>query len=121
MVAAPEVGPLTPFVLNSRDAWLPVLRSYEHLDQSSELYVYMTSDSGEKWMLRGHFPGAGSGSLFFLSRSIGFIETDGAAAMGEDPAQIYTTHDGGKHWREVSAGPPLVGPGGHGRQHKCHR
>jgi photosystem II stability/assembly factor-like uncharacterized protein len=114
MVAAPEVEPLNPFVLNSRDAWLPVLRSYGHLDQSSELYVYRTADSGKKWSLRGRFPGEGLGSLFFLSRSVGFIETDGAAAMGEDPAQIYTTHDGGKHWREVSAGPPLAGPGAQG-------
>ncbi len=103
------MGPLTPFVLNSRDAWLPVLHTYGHLDQSSELYVYMTSDGGNRWTLRGRFPGRGSASLFFLNHSVGFMETDGDGGMGEDPAQIYTTHDGGKHWREVSAGPRLWG------------
>ncbi len=107
---APTVQALTPFVLNSRDAWLPVLRLYGPGDQSSEIYVFTTSDFGRRWALRGRFSGAGSASLFFLRPSVGFIETDGGAAMGEEPAQIFATSDGGKHWREVSAGPPLMGP-----------
>ena len=76
--------------------------------------MFMTSDAGRTWARRGRFPGAGWGDLFFLSRSTGFLETGDAAAAGEDPAQIYATHDGGKHWREVSAGAPLWGPGDQG-------
>ncbi len=108
---AATVQALTPFVLNSRDAWLPVARDYGPGDQSSELYVYMTSDAGRTWARRGLFPGARWGDLFFLSRSTGFIQTGDAAAAGEEPVQIYATRDGGKHWREVSAGAPLFGPG----------
>ena len=107
---AATVQALTPFVLNSRDAWLPVSRSYGPNDQSSELYVYMTSDAGRTWARRGRFPWAGWGDIFFLNRSTGFIETGDAAAAGEEPVQIYATSDGGKHWREVSAGAPLFGP-----------
>ena len=59
---------------------------------------------------RGRFPWAGWGDIFFLNRSTGFIETGDAAAAGEEPVQIYATHDGGEHWREVSAGAPLFGP-----------
>ncbi len=106
---AATVQALTPFVLNSRDAWLPVLRLYGPGDQSSEVYVFMTSDAGRTWAPRGRFPWAGWGDPFFLSRSTGFLETGDAAAAGEDPAQIYATHDGGKHWREVSAGPRFGG------------
>ena len=62
---AATVQALTPFVLDSRDAWLPVLRSYGPDDQSSELYVYMTSDAGRRWALRGRFPGAEVGGTFF--------------------------------------------------------
>ena len=108
---AATVQALTPFVLNSRDAWLPVARDYGPGDQSSELYVYMTSDAGRIWARRGRFPGAGWGDIFFLSRSIGFIQTGDAAAAGEEPVQIYATRDGGKHWREVSAGPRFSGRG----------
>ncbi len=103
---AATVQALTPFVLNSRDAWLPVLRLYGPDDQSSEIYVYMTSDAGRRWALRGRFPGAAPGGIFFLSPSTGFIETEkgdvAGAAMPEPLAQIYATSDGGKHWREVS-------------------
>jgi photosystem II stability/assembly factor-like uncharacterized protein len=98
---------LTPFVLDSRDAWWPVLREYGHFDQSSELYVYMTSHAGNRWALRGRFPEGGLGGIFFLSPSTGFIETettgDGGAMPG-DVVQIYATSDGGEHWREVLAG-----------------
>jgi hypothetical protein len=59
------VEPQTPFVLDSRDAWLPVMRSYGYLDQSSELYVYMTSDAGRRWALRGAVPGGRVGRDFF--------------------------------------------------------
>ncbi len=103
---------LTPFVLNSRDAWLPVLRSYGPGDQSSEIYLFMTSDAGRRWAQRGRFPGADVLGIFFLSPSSGFIETDEGAASDEDPVQIYATSDGGKHWQEVSASPPFNGPGG---------
>ena len=103
---AATVQAVTPFVLNSRDAWLPVLRLYGPDDQSSDLSVYMTSDAGRRWALRGRFPGAAPGGIFFLSPSTGFIETekgDVAGATKPEPlAQIYATSDGGKHWREVS-------------------
>ena len=107
---AATVQALTPFVLNSRDAWLPVLRLYGPDDQSSELYVYMTSDAGRRWALRGRFPGAGWGDIFFLSRSTGFIETGDAAAAGEDPAQIYATLMGASTGGRSRPGPAL-GPG----------
>ncbi len=97
--------PQTPFVLNSGDAWWPMDYAY---GQSYE--VFMTSDAGRTWALRGRFPGAEVLGLFFLSPSTGFIETDEGAAADEDPVQIYATSDGGKHWREASAGPH--GPGG---------
>ena len=45
---------LTPFVLNSRDAWLPVEGSS---GKSSMLDLFMTSDAGRRWVLRGRFPG----------------------------------------------------------------
>ena len=106
---AATVQAQSPFVLNSRDAWLPVLRLYGPNDQSSEVYVFMTSDAGRTWARRGRFPGAGWGDIFFLNRSTGFLETGDAAAAGEEPVQIYATHDGGKHWREVSAGPRFGG------------
>jgi photosystem II stability/assembly factor-like uncharacterized protein len=106
------VTPLTPFVLDSRTAWLPVLRSYGHLHQASELYVYTTSDAGRRWVLHGRFPHGELGGLFFLSPSTGFIETGGDGAMGEDPAQIYATSDGGLHWREASASSSLTAQGG---------
>ncbi len=107
---AAVMDPLTPFVLDSRDAWWPVLRSYGQGDQSSELYVYMTSDAGRRWALRGRFPHAELGGLFFLSPSTGFIETEtagGGGARPEDLAQIYATSDGGQHWQEVSVIGPL--------------
>ena len=72
----------------------------------------MTSDAGRRWALRGRFPGAEVHGLFFLSPSTGFIETDEGAATDEDPVQIYATSDGGKHWREASASPPLGAQGG---------
>ena len=109
---AATVQALTPFVLNGRDAWLPVLRSYGQDDQSSEVYLFMTSDAGRRWALRGRFPGAEVLGTFFLSPSNGFIETDEGAASDEDPVQVYATYDGGKQWREVSASPPFNGPGG---------
>ena len=59
---AATVQALTPFVLNGRDAWLPVLRLYAR-DQSSE-YVYMTSDAGRTWARPGGFPGQGGGTFF---------------------------------------------------------
>jgi hypothetical protein len=91
---------LTPFVLNSRDAWVPVESSY---GKSSELEVFMTSDSGRRWALRGRFPGPGLlGSIFFLNPSTGFIDTEVGQDTSEDRAPIYATSDGGKHWREVS-------------------
>ncbi len=62
---AATVQALTPFVLNGRDAWLPVLRLYGPNDQSSELYVYMTSDAGRTWARRGRFPGGRVRGHFF--------------------------------------------------------
>jgi photosystem II stability/assembly factor-like uncharacterized protein len=109
---AATVQALRPFALNARDAWLPVLRSYGQRDQSSEVDLFMTSDAGRRWALRGRFPGAEVLGIFFLSPSNGFIETDEGAASDEDPVQIYATSDRGKHWREVSASPPFNGPGG---------
>ena len=85
--------------LNSRDAWLPVARSY---GPSAKLDVFMTSDAGRRWVLAGRFPGADLGGIFFLSPSTGFIETDVNGGLGEGQARIYATSDGGKHWREVS-------------------
>ena len=82
------MDPLTPFVLDSRDAWWPVLRSYGQGDQSSELYVYMTSDAGRRWALRGRFPHAELGGLFFLSPSTGFIETETAGGGGARPEDL---------------------------------
>ncbi len=88
-----------PFVLNSRDAWLPVGRSY---GPSANLDVFMTSDAGRRWVLAGRFPGTDLGGIFFLSRSTGFIETDVNGGLGVGQARIYATSDGGQHWREVS-------------------
>ena len=52
----------TPFVLNSRDAWLTVgAPSY---GRSSMLEVFMTSDAGRRWALRGRFRGQGCWTLF---------------------------------------------------------
>ena len=95
--AGPDL--LTPFILNSRDAWLPAGRSHR---QSSELDVFMTSDAGRRWVLRGRFPRADLGGIFFLSPSTGFITTQVGQGTSEDLAQIYATSDGGKHWREIS-------------------
>jgi hypothetical protein len=69
----------TPFVLNSRDAWLPVERSF---GQSAKLDVLMTSDAGRRWLLRGRFSGADLGGIFSLSPSTGFIETDVNGGLG---------------------------------------
>ena len=54
---------LTPFVLNGRDAWLPVeTPSY---GQSSMLEVFMTSDAGRRWVRRvGGSGGRGTGHFF---------------------------------------------------------
>ena len=91
---------LTPFVLNGRDAWLPVeTPSY---GQSSMLEVFMTSDAGRRWVLRGRFPRAGLLDIVFLNPSTGFIHTEVGQGTSEDRAQIYATSDGGKQWREVS-------------------
>ena len=97
----PDASPLqTPFVLNSRDAWLPVeTPSY---GQSSMLDVFMTSDAGRRWVLRGRFSRAGLLDIVFLNPSTGFIDTEVGQGTSEDRAQIYTTSDGGKEWREVS-------------------
>jgi photosystem II stability/assembly factor-like uncharacterized protein len=95
--ASPDL--LTPFILNSRDAWLPVVRSH---GRSSELDVLMTSDAGRRWVLRGRFPGTDLAGIFFLSPSAGFIETDISGAMGGGQGHVYATSDGGKHWRAVS-------------------
>ena len=93
-------GPdLTPFILNSRDAWLAVGRSHP---QSSELDLFMTSDAGRRWAPRGRFPGADLTGIFFLSPSTGFISTQTGQGTSEDRAQIYATSDGGNQWREVS-------------------
>ena len=90
---------LTPFVSNSRDAWLPVEGSS---GKSSMLDLFMTSDAGRRWVLRGRFPGADLTGIFFLSPSTGFIATQVGQGTGEDLARIYATSDGGMHWREVS-------------------
>ena len=95
--AGPDL--LTPFILNSRVAWLPVGRSHP---QSSELDLFMTSDAGRRWLLRGRFPRADLGGIFFLSPSTGFITTQVGQGTSEDLAQIYATSDGGKHWRHIS-------------------
>ena len=98
----PDAGPglQTPFVLNSRDAWLPVeTPSY---GQSSMLEVFMTSDAGRRWVLRGRFSRAGLLDIVFLNPSTGFIDTEVGQGTSEDRAQIYATSDGGKQWREVS-------------------
>jgi hypothetical protein len=95
--ASPDL--LTPFVLNSRDAWLPVARSF---GPSAKLDVFMTSNAGRRWVLRGRFPGTELDGIFFLSPSTGFIETDANGGLGWGQAQIYATSDGGQHWREVS-------------------
>jgi hypothetical protein len=74
--------------------------------------VFMTTDGGRRWALRGRFPWAEVQGIFFLSPSTGFIETDEGAASDDDPAQIYSTSDGGKHWREAWGPPPPMAPGG---------
>ena len=99
--------PQTPFVLNGRDAWLPVDCGY-----GQPYEVFMTSDGGQRWALRGRFPGAEVQGMFFLNPSTGFIETDEGAASDDDPAQVYATSDGGEHWREVWDPPPPQAPGG---------
>ena len=70
--------------------------------QSSMLDVFMTSDAGRRWVLRGRFPRAGLLDIVFLNPSTGFIDTEVGQGTSEDRAQIYATSDGGKHWREVS-------------------
>ena len=90
---------LTPFVLNSRDAWLPVEGSS---GKSSILEVFMTSDAGRRWALDGRFPRADLGGIFFLNPSTGFIATQVGQGTSEDRARIYATSDGGTQWREVS-------------------
>ena len=76
---------LTPFVLNGRDAWLPVeTPSY---GQSSMLEVFMTSDAGRRWVLRGRFRGAGLLDIFFLNPSTGFIGTEVGQGTSQDQAQ----------------------------------
>jgi photosystem II stability/assembly factor-like uncharacterized protein len=91
---------LTPFILDSRHAWLPVGRSRRQ--QSSELDVFMTSDAGRRWVLRGRFPGADLAGIFFLSPSNGFVATQVGQGTSEDLVRVYATSDGGRHWREVS-------------------
>ena len=54
--------PQTPFVLNSRDAWLPVLHDDGY--GRYKVYVFMTSDAGRRWALRGRFPGEWCAAFF---------------------------------------------------------
>jgi hypothetical protein len=102
--------PQSPFVLDSHDAWLPLLHDEGY--GRYKVYLFMTSDAGRRWALRGRFPEDEVLGLFFPSPSTGFVETDDGAAMNGDPVQVYATSDGGQHWREASASPPLGAPGG---------
>ncbi len=55
--------PQTPFVLNSHDAWLPVLHDEGY--GRYKVYVFMTSDAGRRWALRGRFPEGRGARPFF--------------------------------------------------------
>ncbi len=93
-----------PYVLNSRDAWLPVARSY---GPSANLTSFMTSDAGRRWVLAGRFPGTDLGGIFFLSPSTGFIETEVNGGLGVGQAA---------HLRHLRWGQTLAGSLGYQRR-----
>ena len=89
-----SVGPdLTPFILSGRDAWLAVGQSHP---QSSELELFMTSDAGRRWVLRGRFHGA----------DLTATELPGAAVSG---GAVVRYRNLSRHACTLSGYPAVVG------------
>ena len=91
--------------VSTEDAWV----SYGGLVDGSPKYLMETRDGGRQWVALGRLPSPDC-TLQFLSASVGSC-TVSLAAMGNDPIVIYSSSDGGRHWRLESRSPTLQAPG----------
>jgi hypothetical protein len=85
--------------LNSQDAWV-----------STGIHngFYRTTNGGQTWIT---VQAPGAGWLDFLNSQRGWLLTFGGVASGQYPSELYTTTDGGIHWRLVASTSAGATPG----------
>lgn len=72
--------------------------------------LYWTDDNGQTWreITPQGMPTKDTGQVFFLDRSRGWIlSTDTIGAEKNAPFFLFSTHDGGKHWRTLTFQRPM--------------